>query len=125
MLQCSVLGGTSAMRGAATGKIETETPLSAIEHSPQLAGSRFAVKIKENKTNFPRDPIPSNRIALSHRARLVKGARRTFPARNIGQDRVDYCRWVGRDEDGRRERAKNPRKSCVAAEISVEISPVT
>jgi hypothetical protein len=56
---------------------------------------------------------------------MVKKARRTFPARSIGQDRVDYCRWVGRDEAGRRERAKNPRKSCVAAEISVEISPVT
>jgi catalase len=54
-----------------------------------------------------------------------KSARRTFPAGGIGQDRVDYCRWVGREEAGRRERAKNPRKSCVTAEISVEISPVT
>jgi hypothetical protein len=113
------------MRGAATGKIETETALVGDRAQSAACGIPFRGQDHGKQTNFPRDPIPSNRIALSHRTRLVKGARRTFPARNIGQDRVDYCRWVGRDEDGRRERAKNPRKSCVAAEISVEISPVT
>jgi hypothetical protein len=57
-----------------------------------------------------RVPMPSARCAS-----LVKSARRTFPARSIGQDRVDYCRWVGRDEAGRRQRARNPRKTCAAA----------
>ncbi len=65
------------------------------------------------------------RIALSDSARRVKGDRRAFPARTIGQDSVDYLRRVGRNDAGRRERPKNPRKPCAAAEKSVEISPVT
>jgi hypothetical protein len=42
-----------------------------------------------------------------------------------GWRRFVHVRAGGRDDAGRRERAKNPRKTCAAAEISVEISPVT
>ena len=94
----------------------------AREHDPE-GGTWFRDKDHGKTRSFERDPIPSNRIALAHGARLVKGARRMFPARRIGQDRVNYLRWVGRDDAGRR--VKNPPKACAAAGKSVEISPVT
>src|SRR5580700_3986246 len=75
--------------GAATGKIEPERAHVDDRALSAARGIPFRGQDHGKQKIFPLDPIPSNRIALSPRARLVKGARRTFPARSIGQDRVD------------------------------------
>jgi hypothetical protein len=59
------------MRGAATGKIEPERGLGGDRAQSAAHGIPFRGQVQGKQTNFPRDPIPSNRIALSHRARLV------------------------------------------------------
>jgi hypothetical protein len=96
MLQCRVLGGTSAIRGAATGKIEPERALVGDRAQSAARGIPFRGQDQGKQKNFPRDPIPSNRIALSHRARLVKKRSTNVPGgrHRPGQGRLLQVGWA-------------------------------
>jgi hypothetical protein len=74
------------------------------------------------------DPGTDAKCFDGARCRIAPGLGKALDERcrrEQSANKVDYLGWGVRGDAGRRERAKNPRIPCAAAEISVEISPMT
>lgn len=89
MLQCRVLGGTSAIRGAATGKIDPERAFVGDRAQSAARGIPFRGQDQGKQKN-------SNRIALSRRARRVKKCSTNVPGgrHRPGQGRLLQVGWA-------------------------------